>query len=571
MVNIQCFQRDDKSLLAQFFYADEDLNMVANELDSFDGRKDPERCTSLVNQLRQSQDKVLTITNAIMDVLIGDERANRDFRVKFPEDVLQENLAGQLWFGAECLAAGSSIMNRESESTAMRPLARAVTKSLENVRNLLRDTCLRNNTPNGPIKLDTNELVTEMLIESLKIFDRLFAEFELAYVSAMVPVKSTQEYELQELIGVLFSETLQRSLKMKLLTQDMVDDCDPALMFTIPRLAIVSGLIIFPNGPLCIDKSVDEMSEMFRPFRTLLHKIRSLLWLLDNRELYMLEKLLCDNEQISDIMNVSDVNVNNSDLNTFFNQFYNDYPLSKEYANSFCHEKIIDGNTSTTTTTMCTSNNCDLQRNIDTPSTSTGYLIPNAIVHNSLLVTTASNNMNIDSPPDRDSLEVISVAAATLSSILTSCDNKQQTNQTPTTTTDLNDNKDKINNDMTNNMFESPNDSGICTENTSLDRSPSLDLNDLNVNNSPRNLKRFQQQQQTDYSPSTSSRLLPMSAIMSRKRNNRVIREKEDDCSSTGSSDTSSFNSNCVDDGEIALAMQAAEIASRNEIRARYR
>lgn len=87
--------------MAQFFYADEDLNLVANELDSFDGRKDPERCTTLVNQLRQAQDKVLTITNAIMDVLIGDERANRDFRVKFPEDVLQENLAGQLWFGAE--------------------------------------------------------------------------------------------------------------------------------------------------------------------------------------------------------------------------------------------------------------------------------------------------------------------------------------------------------------------------------------------------------------------------------------------------------------------------------------
>jgi hypothetical protein len=94
-------KRDDKSLLAQFFFADEALNIIASELDSFDGRKDPGRCTTLVNQLRQSQDKVLTITNAIMDVLIGDERANRDFRVKFPEDVLQENLAGQLWFGAE--------------------------------------------------------------------------------------------------------------------------------------------------------------------------------------------------------------------------------------------------------------------------------------------------------------------------------------------------------------------------------------------------------------------------------------------------------------------------------------
>ena len=36
-----------------------------------------------------------------MDDIIPDQRANRDFRVKFPDDVLQESLAGQLWFGAE--------------------------------------------------------------------------------------------------------------------------------------------------------------------------------------------------------------------------------------------------------------------------------------------------------------------------------------------------------------------------------------------------------------------------------------------------------------------------------------
>ncbi len=36
-----------------------------------------------------------------MDEVIPEERAPRDFRAKFPDDVLQENLAGQLWFGAE--------------------------------------------------------------------------------------------------------------------------------------------------------------------------------------------------------------------------------------------------------------------------------------------------------------------------------------------------------------------------------------------------------------------------------------------------------------------------------------
>lgn len=44
--------------MAQFYYADEELNLVAAELDSFDGRKDPERCTALVNQLRHCQDRV---------------------------------------------------------------------------------------------------------------------------------------------------------------------------------------------------------------------------------------------------------------------------------------------------------------------------------------------------------------------------------------------------------------------------------------------------------------------------------------------------------------------------------
>lgn len=54
---------------------------------------------------------------------------------------------------------------------------------------------------------------------------------------------------------------------MKLLSQEQVDDCDPALMFTIPRLAIVSGLLVFPDGPLCLDKPAGDMSEMFRPFQ----------------------------------------------------------------------------------------------------------------------------------------------------------------------------------------------------------------------------------------------------------------------------------------------------------------
>ncbi|XP_056283052.1 lateral signaling target protein 2 homolog isoform X1 [Pseudoliparis swirei] len=275
-------KRTDPQLLAQFYYADEELNQVATELDGLDGRKDPQRCTLLVNQFRSCQDSVLNIINQIMDECIPNDRANRDFSVKFPEEIRHDNLAGQLWFGAECLAAGSIIMNREIESIAMRPLAKDLTRNLEEVRTITRDQALR----------DLN-LYTDRMKDALRHFDSLFAEFELSYVSAMVPVKSPKEYYVQQEVIVLFCDTVERALKLGYLTQDMIDDYEPALMFTIPRLAIVCGLVVYSEGPLNLDRKSEDMSELFRPFRTLLKKIRDLLHTLNEEELMTLEKHLC--------------------------------------------------------------------------------------------------------------------------------------------------------------------------------------------------------------------------------------------------------------------------------------
>uniref|UniRef100_A0A8C4Q0F0 Lateral signaling target protein 2 homolog n=1 Tax=Eptatretus burgeri TaxID=7764 RepID=A0A8C4Q0F0_EPTBU len=220
--------RGAPQLLAQCYHADEELQRVAAELDSFDGRREPRRCMLLVNQLRTCQDRVLVLIGQIMEACIPTERADRDFCAKFPDEVRHDGLAGQLWFGAECLAAGSIIMNREVESLAMRPLARQLTRALEDVRSLLRDQCLR----------DLNSYPQRLRI-ALCRFDELFAEFELSYVSAMVPVKSPREYDIQQDVVVLFCETIQRALRLGYLTQEMIDDYDPALMFTIPRLAII--------------------------------------------------------------------------------------------------------------------------------------------------------------------------------------------------------------------------------------------------------------------------------------------------------------------------------------------
>lgn len=732
-------KKDDPSLLAQFFHADEALNLIAGELDSFDGRKDPERCTALVNQLRQAQDRVLTITNAIMDALIGctgKERANREFRVKFPEDVLQDNLAGQLWFGAECLAAGSSIMNREQESAEMRPLAKALTKSLETVRNLLRDTCLKNSPP------------SENLLESLKIFDRLFANFELKYVSAMVPVKTVQEHELQEMIGVLFSETLQRALKMKLLTQDLVDDCDPALMFTIPRLAIISGLLIYPTSPLCPDRPPDAMSELFRPFRTLLLKIRELLWTLDGRELYLLEKLLCDNDD-KGLQEGGNVGLDGYlEGDDFVSVFYRENPGVREYlkarftmaagegtADGFAgsDSKLDTFSTSPSTDLIVkqlypthaaniNNNNTNLNNNapdmdslqsttvpdrktsetIDIPSTSAsgtgsapsnnaGYLLTNTIDHDAIAGTNSTSNPHehvqarVESLPDRDSLQVISVAAATLTSYLST------TGHEPDVVTSQ---VSPCNSQTVKSDVESAtDDSGICTENTSLDRSPSLDLNECSSGGSPKNappppLYQLSSSRQCDKchnngncisNSDNNNQVMKSSAQAVSSSNEHVFQSELDissdelgvqnrpgssssqpnnsssvtamnsnvtaasicdkcinnfnsnqqhrsertskkggsssnssgevknnssknhhhhhhrsggkcshpggtkhkhcksgddglDSSSVGSTDTtSSFNSTCADDEEIALAMQAVEIANRNEVRAKFR
>ncbi|XP_023555880.1 lateral signaling target protein 2 homolog isoform X2 [Octodon degus] len=222
-----------------------------------------------------------------MDECIPQDRAPRDFCVKFPEEIRHDNLAGQLWFGAECLAAGSIIMNRELESVAMRPLAKELTRSLEDVRGALRDQALRD--------LST---YTEKMREALRHFDVLFAEFELSYVSAMVPVKSPREYYAQQEVIVLFCETVERALDCGYLTQDMIDDYEPALMFTIPRLAIVCGLVVYADGPLNLERKVEDMSELFRPFHTLLRKIRDLLQALTEEELHTLERSLCVSQEL---------------------------------------------------------------------------------------------------------------------------------------------------------------------------------------------------------------------------------------------------------------------------------
>ena len=57
----------------------------------------------------------------------------------------------------------------------------------------------------------------------------------------------------------------------------MVDTYDPSLMFAVPRLAIVFGLLVAPEGPLNVERPSSDFPDLFLPFRNLLKKIRELL------------------------------------------------------------------------------------------------------------------------------------------------------------------------------------------------------------------------------------------------------------------------------------------------------
>ena len=142
---------------------------------------------------------------------------------------------------------------------------------------------------------------TEKIRETIKIFDRLFAEFEYSYVQCMVHVKTIREYELHQDLIILFSETLDRAIQDGMVTRDMVDFYEPSLMFAIPRLAIVHGLLVCPEGPLNVDRSSADFPELFLPFKNLLRKIRELLLTLAPSEVSVLQMLLCQQEEPANI------------------------------------------------------------------------------------------------------------------------------------------------------------------------------------------------------------------------------------------------------------------------------
>ncbi|XP_028908313.1 lateral signaling target protein 2 homolog isoform X2 [Ornithorhynchus anatinus] len=283
-------KRSDPRLLAQFFFADERVNEVVAEIVCLDVRAEPQLYLVLLSQLHSSQEHLLAILEQVMQECIPQERASRDYLVKFPEDLVAENLGPHVLFAAECLVAGSFVEVDEAAGVLLRPLARELLLSLERVRDTVREAVWEQ-------RLSRPGALPDPLRRALLRFDGLFADFQLSYVSTMAVVKSPEEIYQQQDIAVLFCEAVARALKLGYLTQEMIDSYEPQLMLTIPRLAILSGLLIYPDGPLSLRRPPEEMASVFSPFYPLLKKIQALLRVLSEEELALLERSLCAAEE----------------------------------------------------------------------------------------------------------------------------------------------------------------------------------------------------------------------------------------------------------------------------------
>ena len=293
--------------LMRLYDADAELKAISSELDSFDGKKDPIRCNLLVNQLRTAQDKVISLLFQLMDDC-NCERASRDYRMKFPDEILlsegSESLNGQIWFGAECLSAGSNILNHTKESTMLRPMAKTLTQHLDSLRNDLRDLVIDGG---GAVRINL------ALIKKMVAFDHIFATFEYEYVRTMLPIRTVAEIEKLQEVAVLFSETLIDCVKRSLIKQEDIDEFQPIIMIAIPRLAIVRGLLYKNENPI-YTRHKRQMCSLFQPFHGPLHSIRKLLRGLSQQELITLERMLANDQSSNENQAIKDERATSDDV-----------------------------------------------------------------------------------------------------------------------------------------------------------------------------------------------------------------------------------------------------------------
>ncbi|CAK9299202.1 unnamed protein product, partial [Gordionus sp. m RMFG-2023] len=378
---------NDTRPLAKFYWADQEMEEILKELGSFVGKKDPDRCSKVVREMRHKQCDILGHIEAMVrenfiNTNVNDnackkhqspqnksndsDRLNtqslisnpdfdgRLFRIKYPEELnmrpylfldnlinltyegesfnsnsnlLQDPIhdhntilndrtssfeyssidsintnstspnfnagstlyPGFIWFAAECLALGSlARLQRLEDIQHLVSLSKCLITTIQLLRKCLKTQAL----------IDPSHY-PETVKNALLIFDKIFAKFEFIYISNMVPVKTVKEYNFLQDVIVLFSETLEKAINKGYINLEQIEAYDPTIMFTLPRLSIINGLKMSPDGPLNLDENLGELAGMFKPFRNLLSRIKEFIEILSDEELKSLELKVSDNQQDS--------------------------------------------------------------------------------------------------------------------------------------------------------------------------------------------------------------------------------------------------------------------------------
>eukprot|EP00128_Syssomonas_multiformis_P015835 Colp12_sorted_trinity150504_noHs@414 len=229
-------ERDESVPLTVFFHANQRFRKTVRDLENATTERDQ---VEVIERLHEHQAEVLNAMEVIF-ADINDPRMSREYRLKFPAEV-QGELSGNLWetllFAAELISDGRVLEGRERATEALRPAAIALCNAFETANQVLRAQAKRDPTKYTP-----------KIKHTLMHFDQCWTTFENLYVRAIVPCKSSSEYEEKQDLTVLFSEAVHESLKKGTVTQEDIDDYEPKVMFTIPRLAVLSGLLLKANS-----------------------------------------------------------------------------------------------------------------------------------------------------------------------------------------------------------------------------------------------------------------------------------------------------------------------------------
>eukprot|EP00127_Corallochytrium_limacisporum_P001648 Clim_evm1s75 gene=Clim_evmTU1s75 len=262
--------------LTEFFYANMNFRQTVKELEA---ASEEEHQLAVIEKLHEHQAAVLDcIEKVFADV--NDPRLGREYRLKFPSEV-QNELNSTFWetllFAAELIADGRVLEGRERATEALRPAAMALCNAFEAINQTLREQAKRDPTRYSP-----------KVRYALRHFDTCWTTFENLYVRAIVPCKSSKEYDDKQHLTVIMSESVQQGIEQGILTRDMIDECDPKAFLSVPRLAILSATLLDP-------KSMEGFSIM-KPYVQKLRHIRQQLSLLNEEDLAQLREILADHE-----------------------------------------------------------------------------------------------------------------------------------------------------------------------------------------------------------------------------------------------------------------------------------